>query len=385
MGFRYRKTYRSGPMRVTVSKRGVGFSVGGKRARVTHRAGGGHMSTVHLGPGMSYTTYSHAQRSSSSRGRSSAQVGGRRLAPAPSAAAIGRAQLAAEIDRHINDLTSYHRRGYPRATPQQPPPPAPIDPRVMAKQVVVESRVGISWWKFSKRAEAKKTALTTVSARVAQAEAEAADAYAHAQAEAAQSWSALEANDQGAVAHALLAAFKDYEVPTVQACAGEGHAVVALCYPDIHIIPEQKAATTATGATTVAKRSQTDRNQLWLAAASSLVIDAARRALGACPFVIDVTVAVIRESESHELQPVYCGLFPSNDVAGFGGSTDPISSAAGHAREGFSLHGQTHEVTNLSQFSDPFAQALYQALLDARASGQSRIEETRTVTVDDGS
>jgi hypothetical protein len=102
----------------------------------------------------------------------------------------------------------------------------------------------------------------------------------------------------------LQTAVAGYEVQTVQACASEGHAVVALCCPDIHVIAEQKTATTGTGAVTAAKRSQTDRNQLWGAAASSLVIDATRRILAAGPFVPDVIVAVLRESENGEPQPV---------------------------------------------------------------------------------
>jgi hypothetical protein len=120
-------------------------------------------------------------------------------------------------------------------------------------------------------------------------------------------------------------------------------------------------------------------------AASSLVVDAARRALAACPFISDVTVAVVRESENGETQPVYCGTFPTADIAGFTAPTDATSAAASHAREGFSVHGRTHEVASLGRFSDPFAQALDQALLDARDSGQTHPEETRTVTVDDGS
>jgi hypothetical protein len=62
--------------------------------------------------------------------------------------------------------------------------------------------------------------------------AEMADAYAKAQSEATRCWAAFEANDHDAVAHALSEAFAGHEVQTVQACASEGHAVVALCYPE---------------------------------------------------------------------------------------------------------------------------------------------------------
>lgn len=55
MGFRFRKSFGKGPLRVNISKSGVGYSVGGKGFRYTKKAGGGTRTTVSIpGTGISY-------------------------------------------------------------------------------------------------------------------------------------------------------------------------------------------------------------------------------------------------------------------------------------------------------------------------------------------
>lgn len=55
MGFRFRKSFGKGPFRMTISKSGVGYSFGGKGARITKKAGGGTRSTLSIpGTGISY-------------------------------------------------------------------------------------------------------------------------------------------------------------------------------------------------------------------------------------------------------------------------------------------------------------------------------------------
>ena len=57
MGFRFRKTLGKGPLKMTVSKSGIGYSVGSKGFRVTKKAGGGTRTTASIpGTGISYTS-----------------------------------------------------------------------------------------------------------------------------------------------------------------------------------------------------------------------------------------------------------------------------------------------------------------------------------------
>lgn len=57
MGFRFRKSFGSGPFRINLSKSGVGYSVGGKGFRFTKKAGGGTRTTAYIpGTGISHVT-----------------------------------------------------------------------------------------------------------------------------------------------------------------------------------------------------------------------------------------------------------------------------------------------------------------------------------------
>ena len=54
MGRRYRKSFKLGPLRINLSKSGVGYSVGNKFYRVTKKANGGMRTTATLpGTGIS--------------------------------------------------------------------------------------------------------------------------------------------------------------------------------------------------------------------------------------------------------------------------------------------------------------------------------------------
>ena len=57
MGFRFRKSFKAGPFRATISKSGIGTSFGVKGARITKKANGNTMSTVGIpGTGLSYVS-----------------------------------------------------------------------------------------------------------------------------------------------------------------------------------------------------------------------------------------------------------------------------------------------------------------------------------------
>ena len=55
MGLRFRKSINIGPLRINISKSGIGFSLGVKGFRVSRSAKGKHTATVSLpGTGLSY-------------------------------------------------------------------------------------------------------------------------------------------------------------------------------------------------------------------------------------------------------------------------------------------------------------------------------------------
>ena len=63
MGFRYRKSVKLGPFRLTASKRGMSLSAGVRGARITRRPGGGMQTTVGIpGSGLSYSNRTSTRR-----------------------------------------------------------------------------------------------------------------------------------------------------------------------------------------------------------------------------------------------------------------------------------------------------------------------------------
>lgn len=68
MGMRFRKSFGKGPFKVTLSKSGVGYSVGTKGFRVTKKAGGGMRTTTSIpGTGISYVKDSGSGKNSGAK------------------------------------------------------------------------------------------------------------------------------------------------------------------------------------------------------------------------------------------------------------------------------------------------------------------------------
>lgn len=65
MGFRFRKSFKAGPIRVNLSKSGIGYSIGVKGARITKMANGRTRTTASIpGTGISYVSESKGNSSS---------------------------------------------------------------------------------------------------------------------------------------------------------------------------------------------------------------------------------------------------------------------------------------------------------------------------------
>ena len=78
MGYRYRKSFKAGPFRLNVSKKGLGWSVGNKYARTTFTAPGKVRQTYTLpGTGISHVE-EHKLQSSKPRSRGTGQTAAHR-------------------------------------------------------------------------------------------------------------------------------------------------------------------------------------------------------------------------------------------------------------------------------------------------------------------
>lgn len=69
MGFRYRKSIKMGPLRINLSKSGIGYSVGVKGYRVTKKSNGGYRTTASIpGTGISHVKEYSARSAHSAPG-----------------------------------------------------------------------------------------------------------------------------------------------------------------------------------------------------------------------------------------------------------------------------------------------------------------------------
>ena len=69
MGFRFRKSIKAGPLRINLSKSGIGYSFGVKGARISHSATGRKRATFSIpGTGLSYSkSLTHKRKKSTKR------------------------------------------------------------------------------------------------------------------------------------------------------------------------------------------------------------------------------------------------------------------------------------------------------------------------------
>lgn len=58
MGFQFRKSIKLGPLKINLSKHGIGYSIGNKRIRHTKTSNGRTYNTIKIGKGLSYRTKS---------------------------------------------------------------------------------------------------------------------------------------------------------------------------------------------------------------------------------------------------------------------------------------------------------------------------------------
>jgi hypothetical protein len=348
MGFRYRKSFGSGPFRMTISKRGIGYSVGGKHLRVTKRADGRTQTTAHLAPGISYTASSHSGRGA--RTTTSSHASRPRTGLITPAASL-RAQQVDKIAEFTALITGLHRRPYPQATEPEISPPMLVDRTALAVALSRQAAAGIPQWRFGARRAARNAALATVPTVAAEQDATAQAAYAQRVGQGQAEWRALLANDPLAVKAALDAAFADDEFSVATMVFAAGTAAIGLVYPGVDLIPESKPSTTAAGRPTLAKRTKTERNALYCEAISSAAIATVLKAHAAAPALTEVSVVVARHGGSG-LEALYFGRFGAANMASFVPSQDPLSVMTAASIQGFATRGQAHDLVAITSAGD---------------------------------
>ena len=126
MGLRFRKSINLGPVRVNLSKSGVGYSVGVKGARVTKKATGGTRTTLSVpGTGISHVTETSAASQPKKEKKDVTAVSKKKGFPTAALVGVGVATLVGGM-------------GYLGGSAQPPTDPVQLPPPTTSSSIVEE-------------------------------------------------------------------------------------------------------------------------------------------------------------------------------------------------------------------------------------------------------
>src|SRR5699024_10728050 len=141
----------------------------------------------------------------------------------------------------------------------------------------------ISWFRFSRRREARDHAAEDARARHATLLAEAQRQQRQAQEELDAQWSRLCAGEPEAVLDALTAHFGDNPAPAVAVGVEDDEAQLAVLVPGVAVVPEREPSTTEPGNLSLARMTKTRRMWFYRQAVAGDVLATVREAFAVAP------------------------------------------------------------------------------------------------------
>ena len=192
-------------------------------------------------------------------------------------------------------------------------------------------------------------------------------------------WAALLANDSDAVLEALEAAFADNEAPAAAVNCVGAEVVAVMMAPALDLIPDQTPALTPTGKPTLKRRTQRERNDLYVAHIASNVLATAKEALAAAPALEAVTILVVRREQAAGLladraAALFCGTFPRRLLETARWDRMDLTRVLDEVPEGlFVRKGRSGDVQPLDLGKEPeIAQVLAQVNAGLRAAPEDQ-------------
>ena len=349
-------------LRLSASPRGLRVGIGPRMARVHVGSGRPSVSTGAGGVTLWTTGPRSRRRTTQRRSRTYAAGAPTRtslVALERQARADARTQhvtTVADLERH---LTSFHLQPFPPAAYAEPDPPVPVDPALLSGQLQAEAIAAIPWWQVGRRRDARQAASWRAPGLAAERNNSAEAAYIAAVQKAREHWSLLVANDPTIVLGALEDAFEDNESPAVAVdCTGDQVSIV-IVFPDLELIPAQRATTTPGGKPTLKPRTKTDRNQVYVTALGSTVLATVKEALAVAPSINETAVVVVRRIPNGEPDIIYHGRFHRNLISSWPWDRiNPADELLSAQDAELQRTGATAEVQALDHSTNPALTAL---------------------------
>ncbi len=364
-------SFRLAPgVRIRATSRGLRASVGPRSARLHVGAGRTTVSSG-LGPMTVWTPLAGRTRPTAARRPTVAQQQAQ-------ARAADRARQVQAVRRVEDALTGLHRQAFAAAGRPVLPPVAGADPRRVAsvrKAMRARRRAGIAFWRLAERRAAARAAEVEAQTELDRQRTGAVVLGQYRQALAEEHWQRLAGHHPLTVVQTLDDAFADNASDSL--CVDAGHdpvtgrrwVTVVIHIGGLDLVPEHRPDTTPAGRPTLRRRTQTDRNHLYLRALASTVAATAKEAFAVAPAADDVRVLVVRGVDGDSgREAVYAGTLRREALAGLDwASIDPLEPVLAADGAQLNRQGRTREVTALSVDPAGTTGGLLQALAQAPA------------------
>jgi hypothetical protein len=215
-------------------------------------------------------------------------------APPASSASSRKAEEWGSVRAYLDGLLSAHTEPVERATPPVAPPPEPVSPRAVRRELRRDATAELPWWDLGARLRARSQADDRLDAEVARRRTAAEARAAAAQAEADAWWSRLLANDPETVTAHLDRALTEHAMPATVTAVEDDHVHLVIPVLTVEkLIGPREPTLTEAGNLSLARINKTRRHELYEAAVTSAMVAVAAEAFALAPGIVAVELAVV--------------------------------------------------------------------------------------------
>ncbi|HUY46110.1 MAG TPA: hypothetical protein VMV92_10350 [Streptosporangiaceae bacterium] len=265
-------------------------------------------------------------------------------------------------------ILNLHREEFTAAIAPAAPGPQPIDASAVQGQREHEALRGVSAFRKSARAAARRQAAQAASAEIEQETARRQRAQADLQIQLDEQWHRLLANDPEVVFATLTEAFEDNEAPAAVAGVRDGEVSVVVLAPDIEMVPERMPRATEAGNLSLAKMTKSTRNSFYLLLVCGHVLVTVRETLAVAPGIESVRVVVVRRTspDAYGAQGLECllaAVFSRDALQGIQWQTADAATIVQDASTGLRIRqGAANIIQPLDLSGEPDLAALLQSV-----------------------
>ncbi|MFC7595951.1 hypothetical protein ACFQU3_11575 [Terrabacter sp. GCM10028922] len=134
---------------------------------------------------------------------------------------------------------------------------------------------------------------------------------------------------------------------------GRGYVTVVARYPGLDIVGERGPGVSSSGRRMLRRRTQSERNAIYLGGLASFALATARRVIAVAVASDDVQLVVVRQAATgHGLEPIYVGCLSREAVTLRPVLADPVPLLLGSAARPMQFDGPSHDLVAVAPDPD---------------------------------